>query len=64
MVPSCFREKNGVDDARRDYRNNQECDAVIFTGILDKRYYSTIREGGAESLQDLVRDSRVAEISH
>ena len=68
MVSSYFREKSGVDDARRGYRNNQECDAVIFTGIIgiiiDRRYYLTIREGGAESLQDLVRDSRVAEISH
>ena len=53
MVPSYFREKSGVDDARRDYKNNQECDAVIFTGIIDRRYYLTIREGGAESLQDL-----------
>jgi hypothetical protein len=64
MVPSYFREKSGVDDAGRDYKNNQECAAVIFAGIIDRRYYLTIREGGAESLQDLVRDSRVAEISH
>ena len=63
MVPSCFTENNGVGDARRGCRNNRECDAVIFIGIIDRRHYLTIREGGAESLQDLVRDSRVAEIS-
>jgi hypothetical protein len=27
--------------------------AALCNGILDRRYYSTIREGGAESLQDL-----------
>jgi hypothetical protein len=40
-------------DTRSVASNNSICDAARCTGILDKRYYSTTREGGAESLQDL-----------
>jgi hypothetical protein len=40
-------------DPHSDTSNNSTRDAARRIGIPDKRYYSTIREDGAENLQDL-----------